>query len=176
MTPKDTDTLVQSLDAWASAGQSIVAAVALVVGGLFAYFKFFKGRVYRPRVDMTIEPVVLATGVGQTLVCHLKVKNIGTSKVTVEHEGTSLKITPGDLNVQAYEEPSWRERELLAYEVFPTHSWVESGETIFHDVAVALPQPRDDALKIELRLVMRRRLKKNLEANGLIILPTELPT
>jgi len=174
MSAAPTDSAFQNLDNLASAVQSFITAGALVVGGIFAYFKFFKDRVYRPRVDMTIEPTIFASGVAQTLVCRLTAKNIGTSKVALVRAGTALTITPGATSVQTYGEPVWG--DLLAYDVFPAHAWIESGETIFNDVSIALPQPRNEALKIELRLVLRRRIRKNLEASGRAILPPGLPS
>ena len=168
------DSTLQNLDAWASAAQSIVTALALVAGGLFTYFKFFKDRVYRQRTDMAVDPVIFSTGTAQTLVCRLTVKNIGTSKIRIVEEGTALMITPGDIGPDPFDEPSWG--ELIVYEVFPGHDWIESGETILDDVSIALPQPRNIALRIELRIVSRRWRPSNLEVSCRAILPPGEPS
>jgi hypothetical protein len=70
--------------------ESITATLALVAGGIFASIKFLKNRTYRPRLDVSIETERVASGERLGLLCQVIVKNIGTSKVSLQQYGTGL--------------------------------------------------------------------------------------
>jgi len=165
--------LIENLDTAASALESLATAIAIVVGAIWAYFKFIKDRVYRPRLDISIEPRVFIIENRENLLCHLVVKNIGTSKVALVQEGTCLILTRGDSGGEPYRMPTWAESSV--YEVFPDHDWIESGETIHHDLSVALPPQRRDVLMLKLRLICKQR-RGNIETTSRAILPPGIPS
>lgn len=165
--------LWDNLNAAASALQSFATAIALVVGAVWAYFKFIKDRVYRPRLDMTIEPSVFTIGDRENLLCRLTVKNIGTSKVALVQMGSALVLTRGDLATEPYRMPMWGKSSV--FEVFPEHEWIESGETIRYDLSVALPDQRQEVLRFKLRLICKQGRKK-IEANSRAILQPGIPS
>lgn len=165
-------TLLEDIETAASAISSFVTAAALLVGAVWAYFKFIKDRVYRPRLDLSIDPIAYTDPTGDYLVCRLTAKNIGTSKVELHQEGSALTLMRGERGGESYDPPIWSGRR--SYEVFAGHQWIESGETVLYDVAVSVPAPRGDALMLKLRLLCTQR-KKRIETNTRVVLPPGTP-
>ena len=63
------------LDTLASVLQALVTAGGIIVGGIFAYYKFFKDRVYRPRVAIDLRAGRVRALGGEALLCRVTVKN-----------------------------------------------------------------------------------------------------
>lgn len=135
-----------------SAIESGGTVVALIVGGVWAYFKFIKDRVYRPRLDVTIEAGTLPIEDRRQLVCRLSVKNIGTCKVKLLQEGTGLRVSSMSEFPNDFTEPDWAAEKV--HEVFKQHEWIESSETIRHELIFPLANPHRPLL-IEARLVCK---------------------
>jgi len=77
---------VTSLQASLDMFQSALTGLGILIGGLFAYYRFAKGRTFAARLELTISGVVLRQS-GQT---YFKVtanaKNSGLSRVRIDHE------------------------------------------------------------------------------------------
>ena len=155
-----------------SAFQAFATGIGIIAGGVWAYFRFFKDRIYRPRLEVSITPSLFTLGTITSLVCRVTVENIGTSRVDILQEGTALVLTAGEIPSKPYREPQWGESTV--HEVFGDHQWIESGETIHHDVCVALPEQRREALLLRLRLICKQA-SKNIELNSRVILPPGHP-
>lgn len=63
--------------AWISAATSLVTALGVVLGGAFAYFKFFRGRLFEPRVDLEVKAGKLNLAEGLAMRVDVTIKNIG---------------------------------------------------------------------------------------------------
>jgi hypothetical protein len=155
---------------WASAIESGATVVALVVGGVWTYLKFFKNRVYRPRLDVSTHAGTVPTSPRQ-LVCSVSVKNIGTSKVRLIQEGTGLRLHVGEPPDESYLLTKWTSQAVLP--LFQEHEWFESGETIHHELSVAVP---DDAklFRLDVRLVCQRRTRSNLVMYSRSVVPASV--
>jgi hypothetical protein len=77
-----------------------VASAAFLVGGIWAYYKFIRGRVYRPRLEPTIA-VRAFQRTAPYLVASISLKNVGTSKVECKQEGSALRVFCTPLRVEA---------------------------------------------------------------------------
>ena len=73
-------------------GTSVTAA-ALVIGGIWAYFKFVKGRTYRPRLEIHLFGQWRLIDTKHLLQARISVKNIGASIVTLLQKGTGLRVS-----------------------------------------------------------------------------------
>ena len=73
---------------------SVATAVAIIVGGWWAYFKFAKGRTYKPRLSVEMAGQ-WCTFNSERQVFHVRIRvtNIGASKVTLKRSGTGLRIS-----------------------------------------------------------------------------------
>ncbi|MFE4727344.1 hypothetical protein [Microbacterium sp. NPDC056736] len=131
--------------------QSLVTTTAVVVGGIWAYFKFVKGRTLRPRLEVTIAGTwVIAEGVQHPHVT-VSVKNIGTTVVRLLQEGTGLAI-------EALETPQPAGKNSMVWaagrtvRVFADHEWIEPGETISNDL-ISTASFNDQPVRANVRLV-----------------------
>jgi hypothetical protein len=160
--------VLENLNTIASALQSVAATIALAAGAVWAYYRFVKDRVYRPRLDMEIKPIVYVNDGQRTLVSSLAVKNIGTSKLALLQKGSALSVSRAIQVETPHELPEWL--VLGHYEVYPTHEWIESGETIRYDVAIPLSNA-DRLLSIKLRLLCKRGRRRIETSSRAILAP-----
>jgi hypothetical protein len=151
----------------------IVTAVAVVVGGLWAYFKFVRGRTYKPRLSVHIGAQWRKPdGIGDALHVRVRVTNIGASKVSLNQYGTGLIIAfpavtqhlpPDDI---VWEPVLLREGQERWFEIFKEHSWIEPNETVSDDLLLSLDRPPTIA-KLEVRLIWAEFLRaKSNAGNG----------
>jgi hypothetical protein len=65
----------------------IITAVGILTGGAFAYFKLLKGRAFRPRGELTIEPQIINLGGGLALHISVNILNSGQVSLLFTPEG-----------------------------------------------------------------------------------------
>lgn len=135
ISPQATTTVSQLKDV-AALIQSVFQTVALIVAGIWAYFKFFKGRTYRSRLEVDVSGVVIGTAQDRLLIVTASVKNVGLSDVPSQQKGSGLIVSSLALGQQPtpFTQPSWQEQ--AAFAILATHAWVEPGETVSEDIAV----------------------------------------
>jgi hypothetical protein len=129
-----------------------VTAAAVVVGGLWAYFKFVKGRTYRPRLEVGMSGRWRNVDGRRLIHARVAVRNIGASVVTLIQEGTGLRISV--LAVDQDPPPAamaWT--SMRVFEIFGEHEWIEPGETVSDDVLLDLGVSESLPLLFESRLV-----------------------
>ena len=134
---------------------TIATTVALIVGGLFAYFKFFRERVFYPR----LEPTLTASWVhGESqdrdlLVVSATIKNAGLAKVDLKLEPSCLRIDRAIApTTSRIDEVQWKELAIL--DISDRHQWIEAQEVIQQRWLIAVPSMSAySALRAELRLV-----------------------
>ena len=100
--------------------------------------------------------------------CRLTVKNIGTSKIRILQRGTGLRVSTGDAVTSAFEEPQFTRQGV--WEVLLDHEWIESGETVRHELLLGKPGSPDQVCLIEARLVCKQP-RHNVAVGARKILP-----
>lgn len=109
--------------------QKIAGILAVVIGGIWVYYNYFKGRTHKPRLEPTISGELFNKNRKLYLIATAKLKNAGLSKVTIEQEGTGLRILSyiNDPNqVNGFVKEKW----LDTPPIFLDHEWVEPGKGI----------------------------------------------
>jgi hypothetical protein len=133
---------------------SAATVAAVIAGGLFAYFKFIKGRTFRPRLEVTMAGQWRDVGGHPLLHARVRVKNIGASDVTLLQNGTGLNVSR---LVHRLPRPpaamSWE--RLRVFTIFEEHQWIEPGETISDDLLINVDVATDDPVLFETRLVWK---------------------
>jgi len=133
---------------------TVVTAVALTVGGLWAYFKFVKGRTYRPRLEVGMSGQWRQLEGMDLLHARITVRNIGNSKITLLQKGTGLRVSvPAVDQGTAPVAVAWT--VLRVFEILDEHEWIEPGETVSDDVLLNLGIPEPVPVRFESRLVWR---------------------
>jgi hypothetical protein len=137
-----------------------VTAIAVIVGGYWAYFRFVRERTYRPRLEVTMAGQWREVGAHRLLHARISVKNIGTSVVTLLQEGTGLRISKLDPEIpSAPAATQWQ--SMRVFRVFEKHQWIEPDETISDDLLVSLVVGIDEPVLFESRLVWKWEGGKN---------------
>ncbi len=111
-----------------------VQASALVVGGLFVYFKYFNSRTFARRAALEVEASLVPVADKQVLRIEVVLRNTGLSKIELlaNHQALTLWATPTS-GLSSGVNPSWH--EWMVSEVFTADRYVESQESI-KDVAL----------------------------------------
>jgi hypothetical protein len=166
---------------WNSAGstvESFTTAVGIVVGGVWAYFKFIKDRIYRPRVNLTVEAGHVTVDGVRFLACRATIENKGASKLKVQ-DGTVLIVRTGSVGEGALLATHWSSNEddaTAMVKVFGKHEWLESTEIVCDDVMVRLEGSETTIYRVELRLLVGHpswRSGNIAITSPLIVLPSQ---
>jgi hypothetical protein len=112
--------LAQNKDAIGS-GASIIAALAVAISGALAYFRFFSGRTFTTRANVSIAVEVIA-GPNRVLThsLSLKVENVGTTALN-------------DVSVEVTAQPRGASKRLDSHQILrvgPSSSYAGPAETI----------------------------------------------
>ena len=145
--------------------QKVFTILAILIGGIWAYFNFFKGRVYRIRVEPTISGKVFDKDGTTYLIVKLQLKNAGLSKVDIQHKGSGFRIFTYKEEGQPPDTQPVESERLGTFSIFEDHGWIESGETIVEEQLVSIPNNHHFAFLLELRVVAHRVSFKTKNAN-----------
>jgi hypothetical protein len=148
-----------------------VTAAAVVIGGIWAYFRFVKGRTYRPRLEPGLSGEWRLIDGKCLLQARVTVKNIGASKVTLLQKGTGLRVSV--LAAGQPPIPAPAEWEILkVFEILREHEWIEPDETIYDDLLLNLGTFEPVLTLFEARLVSRwSRFGRNIEVFARRVIP-----
>jgi hypothetical protein len=120
---------------WISAALNIVQIAAIVIGALWAYWKFFKGRIFHKRAEPTVEARLLAADSSYAIGARVTLKNTGSSDIPLRVTLISVSTyVAGD--VDEHGRPQWP--EVARAHAFRDHESVESQETIVDDLLIPL--------------------------------------
>jgi len=123
-----------TLQTWAEIIWRVFTVLGIMVGGLFAYYKFWKGREFARRVEPKLSAGSVARSDGRFyLQAEASAKNIGLSRVEISHEYTYILV-----EVREFGTADWVERDDL-YFVFQPQQALEPGETVGEPVLIEIP-------------------------------------
>ena len=150
-----------------------ITAFAVIVGGLWTYRKFVKGRTFKPRLDVTMVGSWQVADGRNLLQCRVTVKNIGASKITIVQPGTGLSVSrlAASKHLNGAHSAEWT--ELGIFEILVDHKWIEPGETVRDQVLLDLGTSKPVITLLETRLIMRRRVRRNIEDSTRQVIPLE---
>ena len=135
--PTDLKTVVDILG-------TLVTAAAVIIGGLWAYFRFVKDRVYRPRLEVGLFGQWRDVAGTPALHARVTVKNIGATDVELLQEGTALIVERMDAD-QPRPPATTMWTPIHASAILKDHQWIEPNETISDDLLLRLgaaaPEP-----------------------------------
>jgi hypothetical protein len=135
---------------------TLITAVAVSVGAVWAYYRFFKDRTYRPRLEVSMGGEWFAVDGERLLLARVQIKNIGSSVVELLQKGTGLRVST--MAADASESDAPRPVEWVpgrVYKILEEHAWIEPGETVSDDVLLRLAVPAGQPVLFETRLVWK---------------------
>lgn len=117
---------------------NMATSAAIVVGGVWAYFKFIRGRTfaYRAELDLSIE-LMESTDLS-TLRIVVSLKNAGLSKIPLNEKMKAVRVfrmrnAPVDRATPA----QWE--RILTFPLLEQHDWLEAQETITDELLCVVP-------------------------------------
>ncbi len=90
--PSQFDQIGFGVSAFVETLKNAFEIAAIVVGALWTYFNFFKGRTYRSRLECEVDGTVETRAGRLLLKVVVRAKNVGLSRVLVGQEGTILQL------------------------------------------------------------------------------------
>jgi hypothetical protein len=133
--------------------QKLFTIAAIIVGGMWAYFNFFKRRTYTMRLEPEVSGEVVTINGVSHLIATIHLKNVGLSKVKIEQEGSALQVL-------SYEAPASTKNilsadwdDLAAFPDFEAHGWLEPGEEVKEERLLVMPRNGRTAYQLRLRVV-----------------------
>jgi hypothetical protein len=117
---------------------SIAQALAILVGGLWAYFKFFRGRTFARRAEVTLATSGASSSAEEVIRVDITLRNTGASKIELDQDlcvlylyaATAADVRPG-INV------NWGEHIVIT-QILADHGWIEAQEVVREEVLIPL--------------------------------------
>jgi len=147
----------EGISTWIKNAQALATVAGIVIGGLWAYFNYFRGRVNRPRFEITLCGHHIEGKDIRCIIAQHSIKNVGLSKVDISHEGSGLIVSfyNKDTYVPDIHSVDWD--ELAVFSVLEEHHWIEPGETVNESRMIALPLA--DTVAVRMALTVMSRVK-----------------
>ncbi len=157
---------------WVDIISTSVTTVAVLVGAVWAYFKFAKGRTFRPRVRIDLAAQWRTIANAPVLHVRVTLKNMGASQITIVQSGTGLRLALPAPAVQHTRQVQWSEPQET-FEVFKDHAWLEPSETITDEQLVDIGQ-KAELMRLQCRIVLNRRAPfKNIAVMKECVVPID---
>jgi hypothetical protein len=122
---------------------------AVIVGGIWAYFKFLRGRTFSRRAELSVTPSINESAGLLYLSVTIKIKNTGLSKLTLNEDMKYLHLY--GMQHSGITTPVVAEwQRLIIAKIFDQHRFVEAQEEVADTIALRLPRSSDHhAYKVE---------------------------
>lgn len=142
--------------------QKVVTAGAIVVGGIWAYYKFVRGRIFVSNLELTITGEVTSKDDVINLVATAIVKNIGTGKLEVYHHPLTVMrvLAPRAVSsVRVSEVSEWVSIKTLR--LFEDQTHFEPAEPAV-DAHLVLVSKHEDYTALKLEVIVVSDEKKDV--------------
>jgi hypothetical protein len=143
---------------WSDVVQNVVTTLGIAIGGLWAYVRFVRDRVRRPKLEMSLAGEILAADASDAYIrVQCSLKNVGLLKTSITHGGGGSGVGVfqpiiGPLG-SALATVIWADEPTTVCEVLALHDWIEPGETITDWALVRIPAADVALYKLRFRVV-----------------------
>ena len=147
-----------NLNDYVSIAKGVSETLAIIGGGFWAYYNYFRGRVYKLRLEVTPLGKILKINEEFYIIADLKIKNVGLSKIKIKQEGTAIKVFLYKKEENG-EERYWNEISVLP--IFECHEWIEPGESVEEKQLIPLDVSKCVAVRLDVRIVSTSEIEWN---------------
>jgi hypothetical protein len=141
----------RDLKTWVDVIGTLTTALAVIVAGVWAYYRFVKDRVYRPRLEVGLFAQWRTVEERALLHARITVKNIGATKTDLVQDGTGLIAQRmASAAPEGVQTVAWA--NVAGCQILERHKWIEPGETVSEDVLVGLGFDEPTTVRLEARL------------------------
>jgi hypothetical protein len=154
---------------WVGAILGIVQISAIVVGAVWAYYKFAKGRLFASRAEPTVAGELIGDAENRGIIVTVALKNAGTTKLQLRSKTVYVYA------VSAGGWPGAEWDEVAHRRVLDEHDWLEGQEMVTEQILIPLPSPSGDAraYRLQFRVFQRRKEPGGLQWTAEAIMGTE---
>jgi hypothetical protein len=136
-------------DAFANVTQS----GALIAGGVWAYFKFAKGRTFQDRLIPTVSGKVVSIDGVNFIVATIQLRNVGLSRIAFNQEASSLVVFEYVFS-EVEEILSVKNNPLQSFRLFGDKDrYIEPNEIVERQTLIALPRVSEIGYQLEIEVV-----------------------
>ncbi len=130
-----------------------ITALATILAGGWAYYRFVKGRVFHPRLILTANAKQLRIEATTYLLSTIELSNVGLSKIDID----AATLRACSLSAEPVPEIAVLPRRLWldTSRVLLAHTWVEAGEVLKEQNLLTLPLNHRSPVLIDFRVVSR---------------------
>lgn len=157
--PSQFDQIGFGVSAFVEVLKNVCEIAAIAAGGFWTYFNFFKGRTYESRLECEVDGSIDARSGRSLLKVVVKARNVGLSKVVIEHEATVLQLHSA---VAMHASPpwpcqiSWGDKPVAVFDVFKDQDLIEPSEPIEDQLLAELPDDKAPAYKLTLKVLSKK--------------------
>jgi hypothetical protein len=116
---------------------NIVTSCAVLIGGVWAYFKFIRGRTFAHRAELNVSPSLERSADALYLSVTVTLKNTGLSKLPLNSNMKIVRLFgithEADRSVRA---AGWE--RILTIPILDQHAWLEAQEAVTDTVVYSL--------------------------------------
>lgn len=144
-----------SVTAYLKDAEVLLRIAAVIAGGVWAYFKFARGRTFASRLEPSIEASAQTKNEQIHVFVTVKVKNVGLSRVILEQRGTGIKIqSVGHIHTETISSVDWK--VLGAFSILETHSWIEPGELLCEQYLYIIGDKTTNSVNLHLSITAQK--------------------
>ena len=138
---------------FAEAFANVKQTLALIAGGVWAYFKFAKGRTFRDRLNPTVSGKLVSIDGSFFLIGTIQLQNVGLSRIAFEQQASSLTVF--EFVPSQTDEILRLEYNLLAsFSVFgETDRYIEPNEVVERQTLIVLPLVSSVGYQLEFKVL-----------------------
>jgi hypothetical protein len=136
--------------------QKGLTIIGIIVGAIWAYFHYFRGRTYKPRLETSVSGKLLKQNETLLLVANIRIRNVGLSKIDIKQKGSGMRIIGLEKKENVKTIEKYEGVRLKTVSIFNKHSWIEPGETIEDVHTLILPDNEYFGLKLDVRLITKK--------------------
>ena len=138
---------------FADAVANISQSLALITGGVWAYFKFAKGRTFQDRLIPNVSGRFVAIDKSVFLVVTMELKNVGLSRIAFDQTASSLFVFEYVAS-EAEEILSVNNNRLASVRMFGDKDrYMEPNEVIERQCLIALPRIPNIGYQLEVEVL-----------------------
>ncbi|HJP94064.1 MAG TPA: hypothetical protein VJ875_19045 [Pyrinomonadaceae bacterium] len=136
--------------------RNVATIAAFVVGGIWTYYLFIKGRVLKSRLEPKVAGEIVSIGTQKYIRISVELKNVGSSRVAITR-GKYLYVFAqrphGEIPTEdaaKYMLMGTHWKELLPFDILTRHDWIEPAETIQDQILVEILIKEEIGYRVDL--------------------------
>lgn len=130
--------------------KSLAEVTAIAIGGIWAYYRFFKERTHEESLDLIVSGNLRLIGNTTYLTAVASIKNVGLSDVGINRQGSGLRVVKYESETGESEVHTVVDQSLATFAVFENDQYIEPKESIQNQRLVAIPEGVNIGLRLEL--------------------------